>query len=648
MRFLLAIVALLGAFDNETTTFVSAVSAEPKYNLIHCKSELWCFSSSTDDNGNAVTPVCESANKIIDPAQPNYHERGLLQINNYARLFVDQFEYEYEKTFDASCKVYEQNHPLWEARGATEEAHFLSVSSRDCTNNPSSHNTCADYCYASESESRVNNYKPFENCRAGTRKKEFEWHALKHGYEEHTGGKKIHTNAEARCGADWPCVDGGHCGAVFNPTRWMTGVGRAYGTPSNPNPNSYFKGARTYAFGGDSSLPENQPRYWEKYGDQSLLHRIPSGSHFDKCRLDRNCGTVPEFQSIVYQFMYAHYQYSWVDGTAFVYINGEPTPMNIKRVNRVDTQKKPSGDNGEGSNWAVFEYVGIDSYPTACMQYYFQIQTEDGKTIRLPEDDHYTFATTGCSCDLNSYYTDDQNTIWKNCRDEYTGTDSATVPATEFNIQASTPTEAPKKTPTSCLPKETIVNENFEDANTGWTQNIDNNAEPAPVHTVLTYGQILGKLTQNLYDDQIEPATLSKDFIVPNPTITDSINIKFTLFEFDKWGGGEDGKISINGYSVSLGSFTYSNKQESVYTIVEPINDGNDVIKLTRTSEIIPQKLEGNTLDEVHTVKVTIPKVVYENTNGAINLRLEFLFTYWEERHNVGIDDFSIIAKRTC
>lgn len=200
----------------------------------------------------------------------------------------------------------------------------------------------------------------------------------------------------------------------------------------------------------------------------------------------------------------------------------------------------------------------------------------------------------------------------------------------------------------TCIPKQIIVRETFQGSVYGWTKNIDNNKESATLYSVPGYGRILGKLSLNQYQDTNVPSTLSKTFYVPNAANTEVVRLRFSLFELDKWGGSEQSAIIINGLPISLGSFTYSDTQEPDFVKTVFVNDNRDFVKIKRESKIVPTQLESDEIDEVHTVRIRVPKVLYENANGMLDIRFEFLFPYWDSVQSVGIDNFTIIARRDC
>jgi len=588
----------------------------PKYNLIHCQSDLWCFEDSIDFQGS-LRKVCEG----IDPIMPNYKERGLLQTNNYARLFPDEWQEEYGRSFQDGCVV-TPTHPLWESRGATEEAHFLSVSTRDCSVGVSSHNTCKDFCYEDAAEKDQSDvYKPIVGCAPKFRKEEFQWNALKKGsYEDKTNTRYIQFNAEARCGANWPCTDKGHCGCVFNPARFLTGIGRALG---ESGVSSYFKGTRTYKFKNDggSGTIENQMKFWEYYGDGSVLHRIPSGAHYDKCVLMNDCNTRGTFEHIYFQFTYSHYDTLWQDGTAKVYIDNTPYTM---------AKKEETREAAQGQNWAIFETDFNIIYPTTCQSYYFEIEDVNGVTVRLPEDDAYKFATTGNGCDLNHFFTDEDGT-WDNCKGEHSGPAlvSDAVPATSPPITAVPATSPPTAASlTGAVPATGNLCENV--------------VEHTPEFT--TYDQtwshfkmmqlgdhfILGEYGKNNQGMEDLP---SKEFDVS--TEAEEVEISFDFYEIDEWESYDTAAVVINNdQTIPLGQFSgYGSDATNDNQIYTFDGDEHTDIFLTRQRKGEPEHLgkHAKKKDQIHSVVITIPQHHYSRS-GSVKFMLSLNFDQSKER----------------
>jgi len=422
--------------------FTFLVKGQYMYNMINCQADLWCYQENDDYNG-VPKKVCER----IDPLQPNYHERGYLQIVNYARLFNEGYKQEYGKTFDSTCENIAQIHPLWEQRGATEYSHFNSVQRRECSYGlGGSHDTCKDFCYDTKvtppQDMTNTDYRPITDCTPKGRKGVFEWFGFKlNSWNQINGNKKVQFNAEAICNKVFPCGDPGHCGIIMSRDRMVLGVGRAMDTgdaSKDGKISTYMNGIRNY----ELSVLEPDKQHtettnllmWKKHESANAFHRIPSGSHWDKCTLYGGCNTQ-QWQTIYFQMTYAHYNDEFDAGTAFVVVDNVPHAMTVKESYVTTSTSQYQLSN---YNWAIFDVeMPWPAAAGSCSKYHFIISS-NGVEYRLPQDSNLQYATTGNGCEVNHYTGNSENCPGESPFPDVGGPAPAVV--------TSSPTEAPTET----------------------------------------------------------------------------------------------------------------------------------------------------------------------------------------------------------
>jgi len=192
------------------------------------------------------------------------------------------------------------------------------------------------------------------------------------------------------------------------------------------------------------------------------------------------------------------------------------------------------------------------------------------------------------------------------------------------------------------------VDEDFDN----WNKN-DPSWTNGRIMEIPGYGNILGRFHKI---DETENISTGKVFDVSKTA--DQISITFQLFEFDGWGGEEDAKVIINGNTLSLGNFVHNNLNEKdeaddLYssTVRNSNSNSNEaMMALHRTSNGAPVEISGHSKlkDEIHSVTITVPKWVYQDTNGTIEFMLHFTFNKNKNRESVGIGKFHITEHRGC
>jgi len=179
-----------------------------------------------------------------------------------------------------------------------------------------------------------------------------------------------------------------------------------------------------------------------------------------------------------------------------------------------------------------------------------------------------------------------------------------------------------------------ITDENFDDYDDSWMN--------GKVSAIPGYGNILGRFY--LYYKAVR-----KTFTIPLDA--DFAFMSFKLFEFDTWDdseyddkGRERASVRINGVTISLGEFLQNDQQQLKEDDYSTTAKGNTDMTLQRTSDGVPQRIaSNNTKDEIHTVRIKVPRSIYKDTGGNIKVRIRFKFYKYHDQ-SAGIGDFKIIA----
>ena len=149
-------------------------------------------------------------------------------------------------------------------------------------------------------------------------------------------------------------------------------------------------------------------------------------------------------------------------------------------------------------------------------------------------------------------------------------------------------------------------------------------------------------LSRDKKDDAKTPNDPAKIFIVPDEA--ESITLEFNFYEIDQWDGNDRVFAYVNDIEIPFGVFNEFADESPLSGI------GKRGITWASSSKEEPAQIGGsaNHLDQIHHVKVTVPRRVYRTSGGLLQVRLASRVDDLKWNGAAGFDNIKIIANFDC